>query len=341
MYKLNFIYHKFKHHSPYSGYNRLIDYMNGKGIDGRFPAWLSFLSPEALLRKAKVGEYNRDRLFSEIKIILKLLDTKKEIFHFLYGEDGYCYSGRAPRTKNKKIICTFHQPPEIFERCIRRRNHLHKLDGIVAVSRNQCDYFRNIIGGEKVIFIPHGIDTDFFLPGEEEPSVDYYTCLFVGHWLRDFNILKEVIQIVCSKNKNIKFQIVTREKHRKYFDNTANTEVYSGVSDNELLNFYQSASLLVMPLINCTANNSTLEALACGLPIIATDVGGIRDYLDESCAVFVKPGDAEIMAKQVLRLIEDKLLRRSMRVNARKKALNYSWPLVAQEHEKFYLNLFS
>ena len=47
---------------------------------------------------------------------------------------------------------------------------------------------------ERVFFVPHGIDTSFFRPPEVRPLTR--TCLCVGHWLRDFAMLKEAVELL-------------------------------------------------------------------------------------------------------------------------------------------------
>ena len=53
---------------------------------------------------------------------------------------------------------------------------------------------------------------------------------------------------------------------------------HQNVSDEKLRDFYQKSYLLLMPMESCSANNSLVEALACGLPVVTTAIGGIEDY---------------------------------------------------------------
>lgn len=286
--------------------------------------------------------YTKSHFMTEIKTAVKLLSFGKELFHFLYGEDDYYYLGFFPKNKNKRIICTYHQPPEYFEQFVGKKNHLKKLDALVVVSKVQLEYFEKIVGKGRVFFIPHGVDTDFFKPGRLNLAkyTNKYNCIFVGQWLRDFTMLKNVIQIVCSRRKNINFHLIINRKHKPFFSNLPNTYSYSGIDDFTLLNFYQNTALLVIPLISCTANNAILESLACGVPVITTDVGGVSNYLDRNCGILVKQGKADIMADEVIALIDDKSKRAAMSENARKKALGFSWPLIAKGTTDVYSNLF-
>ena len=69
---------------------------------------------------------------------------------------------------------------------------------------------------------------------------------------------------------------------------------------------YQRSDLVLNPSLADNLPNSVLEALACGLPVVSTDVGGIPFLLQHGVtALLVAPGDAPAMAKAMLTLLED------------------------------------
>jgi glycosyltransferase involved in cell wall biosynthesis len=108
----------------------------------------------------------------------------------------------------------------------------------------------------------------------------------------------------------------------------------------ELRALYQNANFLVLPLEESTANNSILEALACGIPVITTQTSGIGDYVDHSCARVCKPGDARDVTLQIGSLFENTVLQSSMSVAAREKAVSqFSWEKVSNEVAGLYRNV--
>ncbi|UUU25510.1 glycosyltransferase [Streptomyces sp. DSM 40750] len=81
-----------------------------------------------------------------------------------------------------------------------------------------------------------------------------------------------------------------------------------------------------------------LEAMACGVPVVATDVGGHRDTVsDEVTGRLVPVGDLGATAEAVRDLLADERLRRTMGANGRERALaRYTWQRVADGVEEVY-----
>ena len=65
---------------------------------------------------------------------------------------------------------------------------------------------------------------------------------------------------------------------------------------------------------------SILEAMSCGLAVIASDVGGVREAVDNSCGILVKRNETEGLRQALIKLIENPLLTRKMGEKSRQKA---------------------
>jgi glycosyltransferase involved in cell wall biosynthesis len=69
--------------------------------------------------------------------------------------------------------------------------------------------------------------------------------------------------------------------------------------------YYRAADAFVLPSLNEGMPNALLEAMACGLPCVASDTGGIRDVLAEQFAgQLVTPGDVDALAAALIRLLQ-------------------------------------
>ncbi len=344
MHKVKYIHHHIKHHSNHSGYNRILDYVDNDfkrdGFVEKIYRKIPYKVKDIFLKKSQVKWYNVERLLNETIVMSKGLGLSKEVYHFLYGDDSYCFSGMTPRLSNKKLVATFHQPPKLFDEFIKRKNHIQALDAVIVVGSNLKEHLQKITGKDNVYVVPHGIDLEFFKPLEDENRFKEKRCLFVGQWLRDFETLVRVIEIVNKNSLDVHFDVVSFEDKKSHFENFNNVTFYSSTEESKLLELYQKASLLVLPLTDCTANNSVLEAMACGLPILTTRVGGVMDYVDEHCAALTDPKDAHTMAKRVLDLFERPKELQAMSLAARKRSKNFSWLNVKNQLEDVYRNLF-
>ncbi len=261
--------------------------------------------------------------------------------HFLSGEHDYHYLSHVRGLNGWHSVATFHHPPDKLARLFTRPAFLRSLAGAVCVGSNQVEFLRQWIDPDRVWFVPHGADTEFFSPADCPESYDESTCLFVGQHMRDFAMLERAVSALQSRVRDLRVLAIVREDHRELVPKLPSIEVRSGVSESELRDHYRRAAVLLLPLVDCTANNSILEALACGLPIVTTDVGGVRDYVDDSCAVAAPAGSAEALVDAVGALLEDRSRNLAMRAAARARALTFSWPTVARALSELYRREFS
>jgi glycosyltransferase involved in cell wall biosynthesis len=348
--KVTLVFNRIQHHAGHSGYDQIARYVTGrvpvrnledymtKVISDYAWAYIAGSSSRWMARQADMDWYDTYSFSLEAAAILKLLWGRHELYHILYGENTYRYLGwlgRVARWKGTRLVSSYHQPPTVFAKVVRRPNVLRKLDAIIVVATNQAGYFASFVGSHNVFVVPHGVDTHYFVPPAQDKRASKI-CLFVGQWLRDFDMLQAVVQEVGATHPEITFKIITKRDYADAFAGRSNVTALSEVSDADLREAYQTADLLLLPLTDCTANCALLEGLACGLPVVATDVGGIRDYVDDSCARLVPPGDVEGMCDAIHALLTDRRLQTNLATNSRRKALQYDWSLVADRLVKVY-----
>ena len=181
---------RMKHHSSHSGYDRLSDYIPCDKFSSGWVAKTMSLIPNRLwaqlVRRSNL--YLVPELKREIDLQISTLFCPESIFHFLYGENDF--RRFHPRGKNKLFV-TYHFPPKKYSQYFAKPPNLKRVNALIVVGSNQVDYFARWIPEEKILFIPHGIDTEYYMPAENEIRDD--KILFVGTHLRDFDVLKGVI----------------------------------------------------------------------------------------------------------------------------------------------------
>jgi D-inositol-3-phosphate glycosyltransferase len=103
--------------------------------------------------------------------------------------------------------------------------------------------------------------------------------------------------------------------------------VFLGAKDqNKLQYYYNAAEALVMPSHYESFGLVALEAMACGTPVIASDVGGLSHLVrDGETGFHIPSGDHLALASTLSRLLQDDALRRKLGEQAAYWAQNYSW----------------
>jgi glycosyltransferase involved in cell wall biosynthesis len=115
--------------------------------------------------------------------------------------------------------------------------------------------------------------------------------------------------------------------------------VHRDIDDQALRRTYQQADVLFLPLLDATANNALLEGMACGLPVVSTDLPAVRAYVGDGGALLVPAGSVDGYAQALLALQADPARRRALAQGARRRAEELDWSVVAQSYADLYREL--
>ena len=336
------IFKRIPHHAGNSGYDQLANYVDGvqyrKGLLYKVARKL----PERRIAKIPLFNsdwYQRESLHIELELLARLSLPGKRLYHFLYGEDSLRLSTRWRPRWNNKLVASFHQPPEIIAQKWGDKPFLRGLDGVVALCKEQAEYFYNFLPPEKVFLVPHGVKTTYWQPDGDAPKPSDPVFVNVGWWLRDIEMLKATIRRVHERDKGIRFKIVTFAHLFEKYEGLPNTELLAGIPDDDLREVYRSARAILIPLEYVTANNAVLEAMACGTPVISTNNGGLPEYVDDASGFKVNPKDVDSCVEAVLRLAGDRALSETMGRAARKRSLQFDWAVVGEQMSYVYARI--
>jgi glycosyltransferase involved in cell wall biosynthesis len=105
---------------------------------------------------------------------------------------------------------------------------------------------------------------------------------------------------------------------------------FTGNLDNvEIGRLYESADLLLNPSLADNMPISILEALASGVPVVSTNVGGVPHVVaNGETALLVDPGDVEQMANEALSILGDERLAKKLMENGLRHVRQFEWPSV-------------
>jgi glycosyltransferase involved in cell wall biosynthesis len=337
------------HFGAFTGMRQLLPHLDAKAtevqvravLEGRAGASLHWplSSPglrfvlEGVLHRGGRPWYSLTDLIAEAAVLTPWLSGAIDVLHYLDGEHSARFlpgAGRFLHLRGRSIA-TFHQPLSILPGVVPARL-VHSLDHVTVMSASQLAYFTDLIPEERVSVIHHGVDTAFFTPRSSGRNAGPFRCLTTGSYLRDWSLLHAVAE-AFARSKDIQFHVVSADAPR--FDGLPNVFVHRRITDDALRSHYQSADLLVLPLRDATANNALLEGMACGLPVVASDLPAVGEYAPPQAAVLV-PHQTEAFVAAIGQLVDDDVKRATMAQTARTGAESLAWPLVARRFDQLY-----
>jgi len=205
----------------------------------------------------------------------------------------------------------------------------------------------------KITVIPNGIDIKKFRL--ENVKREENTLLFVGRITQKKGLLvlldslkylktKVKLVIVGSISHDYQYSYDVLDLAKKINDENFHTINYLGVLKlEELIKWYQKASILVLPSISESFPMVVLEALACGTPIIASDVGAVAEVVkNNENGMLVSPNNSVELAKSIQYLLNNADVRRRFSENGRRTIeKQFSIDVVARKLHKVYCKLLS
>ena len=113
----------------------------------------------------------------------------------------------------------------------------------------------------------------------------------------------------------------------------------NGLTDPELVSLYAEADAAVVPSLYEGFSLPAVEAMACGLPLVATTAGALPEVVgpDREAALLVPPGDADALARGIVTLLADAPLRRRLGDRGRARVLErFRWEAAARGTAECY-----
>jgi glycosyltransferase involved in cell wall biosynthesis len=152
------------------------------------------------------------------------------------------------------------------------------------------------INCSHIICTFHYVDTFFYKPKLSKQNKKLEV-LVQGNQLRDYNPLKNII-LRCS---DINFTIMQGMQNLNYlFGGISNIKLIGFVSEEKLLCIMQNSDVALCVMEDTIGSNVITTSMACGLAMIVSDVGSIRDYCDDTNAILCRSFEDFILAINLL-----------------------------------------
>lgn len=236
---------------------------------------------------------------------------------------------------------------------------------VVALSHTEARVFVEDFGVDpgKITVIGNALPDAFFETLDPAGGRDQHTILTVGQ-LESFKGLPTLLKAIAALTADcplLQLRVISQNRHREseyralaQHLGIADRVRFDGPCDSdELRRAYRTCTLFVLPSYAESYSVVTMEALACGAPVLVTGVGGARELVGEA-AVVVAPGSVQELSVTLVRLLSDAAERERLglagAVRARsvfrsgpvvaahvrlytacvhKRPVRYAWPLIA------------
>jgi glycosyltransferase involved in cell wall biosynthesis len=208
--------------------------------------------------------------------------------------------------------------------------------------------------GIKPLVLPNGVNTELFKPCDPDLKLKYKlqltnnenivisVCRLVG-WKGIQYSIKAVAKLI-EKGHSIIYLIIGDGEHKKDLETfTKNLHLsdrvrfMGNIRNTELPRYYSIADIAIYPSIaNETFGISIAEAMACGMPVISTNVGGIPEIVHKGSGFLGPPKDDNFLAEAIKTLLLNDSLRKEMGNAGRKWIVeNFSWDIVIEKFEEY------
>jgi glycosyltransferase involved in cell wall biosynthesis len=302
------------------------------------------------------------------QLVLKLRTF--DIVHFHYPFFGAVESMLLAKIiygRRLKLIVHYHMDTpalpwtkKIFALSDRLCRHwlFKKADAITCAS---LDYIKHseikdfyAANKEKFHELPFGVDLARFKPlANKEAGGGDLKMLFLGgldkaHYFKGLEVLLESLSEI--KNESWRLDVAGEGDMKGEYMDMARRQGLDGRisflglrSDEEIAEIYRRSDIFIFPSINSheAFGIVLLEALASGLPVIASDLPGVRTvFKNETHGWYVRPGNAKDLRDKILKAVNDRETIREMGLAGRKLAEEkYDWSKIRSDLKKIYENM--
>jgi D-inositol-3-phosphate glycosyltransferase len=234
-------------------------------------------------------------------------------------------------------------------------------DGIIATCSDEAFELRQLgVAANRITVIPCGVDLAHFTPhGPHEPRRRTFRVLSVGRLVprKGVGTVIEAVARLVADGVDVELVVVgggattggvDPELDRlagiiARHDAGSHVELRGQVPQSDLPDLYRSADLVICAPWYEPFGIVPLEAMACGVPVVASSVGGLIDtVVDGATGRLVPPRDLAALASTVHTLLESADDRAQMSVEGRRRVVErYSWDRVAAESERAYRSIIA
>lgn len=233
------------------------------------------------------------------------------------------------------------------------RRYYNRCDALVAPSQSMVDTLREQGMHQDISIWSRGVDRTIFSASKRDASwrrehgiADTDVAIvFLGRLVMEkgLDIFAETIAELRERDVPHKVLVIGDGPARKWFEQHLPGAIFAGFqTGSDLGRALASADVFFNPSITETFGNVTLEAMACGLPVVAAGATGSTSLVtDGSTGRLVPPGDRAAFADALAAYCTDDTLRRTHGENGEARSRQYDWDTINQTVVDTYLRLIA
>ncbi len=282
-------------------------------------------------------------------------DYKLDLVHLQGGPGGSFYWCDLPVPVIFTAYHTYFQQYRLVHgqswkavlRMMEKRSY-RRSDHIVTISKDTATVLieKYGISNDDLTIVPCGIDEDIFKPIPEVEKRQNEV-LFVGRFeqRKGLDLLLAAAERVQRRIPDLRIVLAGGNPEGKWVSQLTKEFGLAGkivfperLSDKQLARLYNEASLVVVPSVFEGFGLTAIEAMACGTPVIATEVFGLRELIQtEVDGLLVPYGDVAALSSAMLRLLLDKQLGEGLARAALPKVIReYKWDVQSRRMRDVY-----
>lgn len=232
------------------------------------------------------------------------------------------------------------------------RGNLRAADAITATSKMLATATAGLSGINRgVEVIPFGVDTELFKPGVAPVCKRPEIVVGTTKSLEDVYGIEHLIKafaLLCQPFDNLRLMIVgggTRGEHLQELSRELRVDhrvtFFGPVKHADIPGFLARIDIFVVPSLQESFGVAAVEAASMGLPVVASNVGGLPEVVVDNLTGFlVPPGDAVSLSDAIQKLVINPDLREKMGRSGRKFVKEqYEWRVNAQQMRQLYKKL--
>jgi len=181
-----------------------------------------------------------------------------------------------------------------------------KADYVQCISNYLADWAKGMGVTDPISVIPNGVDLEVFHPVDNKFIIDYKLVVTTSRLVHK-NGVDTLIEAMKYVGPGIRLSIIGDGPDREMLEKKIKdlmleekVEIVGYLPHKDMITFLCQANLFVRVSRTEGLGNSFLEAMACGVPVIATPVGGIVDFVaDKETGWLVRPDDAKRLAEKI------------------------------------------